>query len=509
MRIRLKRYLFLTHRWLGIVACVFFAMWFISGLVMMYVGYPKLTERERLQHLPAIDAQLKLLTPRQALDAAGIAGPLSELRLANASGGKPVYIVVAKSLKHDAAGHKRASRGKGAIVIDAQSGEQLLHADVQRALASAAAYAGHDISVAYLDSVDEDAFTHSRRLDAYRPLHRIQLGDGDATQLYVSSKTGEVVLDASGEERVWNYAGAWIHWLYPFRGNLFDPYQADIVIWLSILGTVAAVTGTVVGIMRWRFSTRYRNGSRSPYQGGIMRWHHLIGMLFALITITWIFSGLMSMNPWKIFDSGAVPLRIELMQGGPLTISGRDASPKTLLAAAGRPVNELHWMQTLSVATVQAYGAAGAPILLNSQTAQSRTIDLDELLDQARKLLPQSVARFEQLNQYDLYYYARAAHTMGGGTEKPLPIMRVIFDDAHATWVHIDLHTGAVLGKIDNHRRTSRWLFAMLHSWDWLPLLERRPLWDILLILFSVGGAALSITGVIIGWRRLGKKLRA
>jgi hypothetical protein len=27
-------------------------MWFISGMVMMYVGYPKLTPAERLRHLP-------------------------------------------------------------------------------------------------------------------------------------------------------------------------------------------------------------------------------------------------------------------------------------------------------------------------------------------------------------------------------------------------------------------------------------------------------------------------
>ncbi|MEQ1742713.1 MAG: hypothetical protein ABL869_09500, partial [Candidatus Nitrotoga sp.] len=55
-------------------------------------------------------------------------------------------------------------------------------------------------------------------------------------------------------------------------------------------------------------------------------------------------------------------------------------------------------------------------------------------------------------------------------------------------------------------KRLSRWLFAMLHSWDWLPLLERRPLWDIVLISFSLCGTALSLSGVVIGWRRLSRK---
>ncbi len=40
---RAKRWLYLIHRWAGVVLCLFFAMWFVSGVVMMYVGYPKLT----------------------------------------------------------------------------------------------------------------------------------------------------------------------------------------------------------------------------------------------------------------------------------------------------------------------------------------------------------------------------------------------------------------------------------------------------------------------------------
>ena len=44
MAARMKRWLFLVHRWLGIGICLLFAMWFVSGMVMMYVGYPKLTE---------------------------------------------------------------------------------------------------------------------------------------------------------------------------------------------------------------------------------------------------------------------------------------------------------------------------------------------------------------------------------------------------------------------------------------------------------------------------------
>lgn len=509
MKIHVKRWLYLVHRWLGIMACAFFAMWFISGVVMMYVGYPKLTEAERLQHLPPLAADSAWLAPRQALDAAGIAGPLKELRFAVASGGHAVYLAVPQAKGQAPAPRREAPRGSGAIVIDARTGERLAVVDERRALGSAAAYAGPGVGLRYLGTVDEDAFTHSRGLDAHRPLHRVQLADADATLLYLSGRTGEVVRDAPRAERLWNYAGAWIHWLYPLRGNAFDRYWTDIVNWLSIIGIAVTLTGTAAGILRWRFARPYRSGSRSPYPGRMMRWHHMTGLLFALITLTWIFSGLMSMNPWRIFDNGAAPLRSEALQGGPLAISAEDASPQALLGTAGGNIRELRWVRVLGRTTVLAQGAVGRPSLLDSRTTQPRPLDPQALQAAAAGLLPAPVARVEQLTAYDLYYYAREPHTMTGGNDKPLPVLRVVFDDTHATWVHLDPHTGAVLGRTDRSRRLSRWLFAMLHSWDWLPLLERRPLWDIALVTLSLGGAVLSLTGVVIGWRRLGLKLRA
>ena len=507
MRAHAKRWLFLVHRWVGIVACAFFAMWFVSGMVMMYVGYPKLTEAERLAHLPPLDAAARMLPPLEALRAAGIGEPIKELRLAQASGGRAVYL--ATPLQPAAAGQGMAAAGGSVVlVVDALTGERQPVVDAARALATAAAYAGRGVGLQYRGTIDEDAFTHSRGLDAHRPLHVVQLADADATLLYISGQTGEVVRDAPRAERLWNYVGAWIHWLYPFRGNAFDGYWAAIVDGLSILGIVAAVTGTVVGLLRWRFRQPYRSGARSPYRGRAMRWHHVAGLLFALTTTTWIFSGLMSVNPWKIFDSGAPPLRTEGLQGGALSWSAGDASPQALLAAAGPGVRELRWLRILGRTTALAQGAQGRPALLDPATGAPRLLDDDAVRAAASQLMRAPVARIDRLGVYDLHYYSREAHTMTGGTEKPLPIVRVVFADTHATWVHVDPHTATVLGRTDSHRRTSRWLFAMLHSWDWLPLLERRPAWDIVLLALSLGGTALSVTGVVIGWRRLGTTLR-
>ncbi|WP_260928366.1 hypothetical protein [Novosphingobium sp. 9] len=46
-----RRWVMLIHRWIGIAACLLFAMWFASGLVMLYVPYPAFRRRRRPQAL--------------------------------------------------------------------------------------------------------------------------------------------------------------------------------------------------------------------------------------------------------------------------------------------------------------------------------------------------------------------------------------------------------------------------------------------------------------------------
>ena len=44
-----------THRWLGISLGVFFIAWFVSGIVLMYAGMPRLTPAETLARTPPLD----------------------------------------------------------------------------------------------------------------------------------------------------------------------------------------------------------------------------------------------------------------------------------------------------------------------------------------------------------------------------------------------------------------------------------------------------------------------
>src|SRR5262245_21743388 len=53
----LWRALVILHRYLGIAVGLLMAVWFVSGIVMMYVGFPRLTETERVRALAPIPWQ--------------------------------------------------------------------------------------------------------------------------------------------------------------------------------------------------------------------------------------------------------------------------------------------------------------------------------------------------------------------------------------------------------------------------------------------------------------------
>lgn len=491
---KIKRHLYLWHRWLGIVLCLFMALWFVSGVVMLYVGYPKLTPAEHLARLPVLDPRTCCISAADALRASGVEQPPATLRLTSAAG-TPRYLL----------GY---ADGRS-VAVDARSGGRIERVDAEQALASARQFDG-SVAAHYREQVEEDTWSRSRALDGDRPLHVVQLDDAEQRLLYISSRSGAVVRDATWNERAWNWLGAWLHWLYAFRDS---NWWTDIVIYLSLAATAMALLGQVVGVLRWRFSRPYRNGARTPYSG-FARWHHVGGMLFGLVLIAWIFSGLMSMRPWHLFENQST-LSLAAYQGGALSAERLTLAPADVLQRmqqSGVQARELEWRMLAGTAYLTARDGAGRSRVLALEEEGGLPLQQlpDELLrNAARAMQPEGKQQVAVLQRYDSYYYAREAQSMYGNQTRPLPVLQVRFDDPAQTWLYLDPRSGAVVLQLDASGRSGRWLFNLLHSWDWQPLLERPLLREVLIIAFSLGGLAISLTGVVLGWRRLRRQRTA
>ena len=488
-----KRFCYQLHRWTGVFACVLMALWFISGMVMLFVGYPKLTPWERLANIPVLQPTTCFISPGKVLEQLATPASVRDLLLTSV-GGRPVYRV------RDDHGHFQ--------LFDACSGKPAGLAGPAAALAAAQAFLP-GAKAAYIGKLHEDRWTHSRGLDPHRPLHVVQMDDADHTLLYLSSVTGEVVINAPRTQRLWNFVGAWLHWVYPLRERSTDPLWSWAVIILSSIATVTALSGSLVGIWRWRFTQRYKSGARSPYRESYMNWHHVIGLLFAAIVCTWIFSGLMSMNPFRIFDAKGKRPDLAAYRGGTPAIARLVLSPQralNLLETGGFYASEIEWRVLDGQPYLLARDASTRSrlIVTNGSNFQVREQWGEAiLLHAASKLLPSIGANHTWLGHYDAYYYGRQPEAMMGAAERRLPVLRVQFLDPHGNWVYIDPYTGDVGMTLDRSQRVSRWLFSFLHSWDLPSLLKVGPWRDAILILLSLGGLALSATGIVIGYRRI------
>src|ERR1700694_2913163 len=85
---RLKLLIFL-HRWLGICGCLLFLVWFVSGIVMMYVEMPELSEQRRLEALPVLDLARVKVSGAQAVQRAQLLG-VGSIKLTSLFG-RPVW----------------------------------------------------------------------------------------------------------------------------------------------------------------------------------------------------------------------------------------------------------------------------------------------------------------------------------------------------------------------------------------------------------------------------------
>lgn len=495
---RAKRLIYLIHRWTGVAACVLMALWFVSGMVMLFIGYPKLTPWERLGALAPLSTQNCCISVD---DARSVVSQPETLRS-----------IVLTSIRHHPYYRMRRDDGRY-VLVDAINGKQATVIDANAVLAEARRFVP-DAQAHYEGEVAEDRWTHSRALDPHRPLHMVQMDDAAHTRLYLSSTTGEVVMDAPRAQRAWNYVGAWLHWLYYFRDRAVDPGWSWIVIILSAFATITAITGTIAGIWRWRFSGRYKSGSHSPYREPYLRWHHITGLLFAAIIFTWIFSGLMSMNPFGIFNAqGARPDLAAYRNGNPVTTHLSLPVPRalSLLEKTGFQAVEIEWHILNGQPYILARNAAAATRLIvhvNGELAVREQWDVKDLMQAATRLLPAKPKSHQLLHHYDRYYYARQPEAMMGAAERRLPVLRIDYADQHATQVYLDLYTGDVALSMDDAQRAGRWLFSFLHSWD-LPLMLKAGIArDAVLLLLSLGGLAMSLTGIVIGYGRVKKWIR-
>ena len=472
------RLLIVLHRYLGAAAGLLMVLWCLSGFVMMYQSYPRLEPHDRLEALEP----LRLTAAQAAVAAVPDDATLHGFRL-EMTAGRPVLTV------------ERGARERE--TLDLASGAPLQAASPFDALRVASRYAAaHGVPGApeVLGVVDIDQWT----LDGINrdgPLYRIAFDDPARTQLYVSRSNGQAAQVTTLRTRALAWLGAIPHWLYPAALRQNVKLWADVVVWTSLVGTFLTVIGLYIGIARFR---RYKSGRWSPYRGWFY-WHHIAGLVFGVVTLTWVASGLFSMNPFGFLDTD-----VGQADRPPLAGTFTGAQMKGFLARTpGLAGGDLVMLEAaplggkLFVMAIDRHGRSTrlsadgslAPLTANEASAALATLP-------GRKL-----SGLDRLDHEDAYYYS------GFDRKAEFPVYRARFADAQATTFYLDGHTGQLVQALDNTQRQSRWLRTGLHDFDFFAGLRSRPVWDLVVLVLLAGVTGVCVTGAWLGIKRIGQDL--
>ena len=504
-----RKLLIVTHRWVGIALSLLFVAWFASGIAMLYArGMPRLTPDLRLERLAPIDPGAVRLTPDEALARAELGEAPDRATLLTVMG-RPAY---------------RFGSGRSTTVF-ADNGEVLSRVGVRNAQAVASAFMRlPESSVHHAGTLTRpDQWTLTVRQG---PTHRFVVDDSAGTELYVSERTGEVSVVTTRRTRLLAWIGAIPHWLYFAPLRLNAPLWRQVVLWTSGVGIALALFGITLGIVQLRVTRPFklsRLGSYLPYSGW-MRWHYTTGLVFGIFTLTFVFSGWLSMEPWGWATGGGrfgagLP---EAFTSSPVNLGGFPGiTPASWPALSqGRAVKEIEFVRIQEdpflVVHREPDPAAGAEVRGHEPYFAVRAGDRGEFVVAARTLRPSEgsfaeadllarvskalpgtpIVESQSLSTYDSYYYSRDGLA-------PLPVLRVKLGDPERTWLYIDPRMSRLVGRVHRLDRVERWLYNGLHSLDFSFWYYRRPLWDVGMILLSLGGLASSAIGFVLGCRRV------
>jgi len=459
------RTLGLVHRYLGSTVGVLILLWCGSGAVMMYVPYPKLTEARRLQSLPPIDWRARSSEPGFTLDGS------AETRLEMLAG-RPVLSQRTPS---------------AARLIDLETGASRGPVTLAEARAVAGAYAadGSQARLGTPATIELDQWTVSGQFGRDRPLYRFALGDEQGTELYVSSATGRLVQVTTHEQRLWNWLGSVPHWLYWQELRRNPRLWVQVIIAGSSLGILLTVSGLWLGA---------RRAPRPPAASArtARDWHRLSGLAFGVFTLTWLVTGLLSVQPWGLLETPDFPL--EKLYGPAPAATRVEAA---LHALAG----PLQGSRFVSVALTP---FDGEPFFVASSADGQR-----QRFDAAGRPAPLTAAHFTDLaRRLGSSRPARLLTGAGGepfdarDSQRAAPVYRIFVPGPEPSELDLDAVSGALVARIDGNARASRWL-ERLHRLDGWPWRRGRPRGDALVLLLLGGVASSTATGLWLGLKRL------
>jgi hypothetical protein len=476
------RWLVVFHRWAGVILCLLFTTWFASGAVLHFVPFPSLSLEERVQRAEAINAGAIAIRPAAALELF----PASvEMRIVSVMG-RPVYVL-------------QASDGR-LSAVDAETGHPVSNVSPSAAETIAGAFMRAQPS-AVEGPFDFDQWTVPGEYDPYRPLLRVEFDDSAGSVIYVSERSGEVVLRTTAHERRWNWVGAVVHWIY------FKPLRSHwaawdrLVWWVALIAVCSTFAGLWLGVVRYLTNRRAHRPGLTPFRGWL-GWHHRIGLVAGLVVLAWIFSGWLSMDHGRLFSRSApTPGMVANVRGISMDSIAASATFEALQSVGN--VSQIDFSGIAGRPFIVARGGAGAgPRIVwldGSDRPSPGAIPTELLLEGVRAAWPgEAVTDRGTVTPAELY-----------GLAESIPVGARAFRTERSMAVdsYVDPISGRLLVVMDASRRAYAWSYYAMHTLKFPGLASHPLLRSTITLTLLALGFLFSLTGAVVGISRLRKTL--
>lgn len=479
---RLRKMALAIHRVLGTALSLLFATWFLSGLVMIYHTFPRVSEADRLAHMEPLEAD-SLPAWEEVVSRLPKGERIERVRLTREWG--------------QALFHIRTDQGEHTLTADGSA-----RPPVDTTLLRQVAWRWNQAPVFRVDTLRE--LEQWIPFNAYRrhfPIYKYYFNDEAGHQLYLSSRTGEVLQYTSRDSRFWAILGAVPHWVYftSLRQDV-DRWKRVVII-LSATGCLLCVTGIYLGIHDLRVARRRRR--LTPYKRFWYKWHHLLGTLFGLFVLTFCFSGMMSLVD---VEELGIHSRLDFDPAQRLEATRPTAyrlDYRTAIKAQSGEVRQISWehlgpIPFYHLRTNRGQARVDARYENPVRPLRLTPVDIRPILEAIHG--DTATIRLTWLTEYDHYYLARSGHLT-------LPVWLATIDDANQSRYYINPTTGRCR-YVGRTERWQHWLYPAMHSLRLKPLIDHPWAWYLVMWGLMLGGTLVSLTGLWLAIRYLIRKIK-
>lgn len=474
------RLLYKFHRILGSGLSILFLLWFMSGFVMIYHNFPKITEKQKYSglsvlHSNDIDSLLDIIPQGLCIN----------------------YL----ALKCNAEGRPQIEYSEGnnhyRITENGNIRNRAEYTEIKNYASNV-----NNSPITKVDTINAlDRWLPYDKYKADFPVYKFYFEDEKQSQLYVSSLTGEGIQYSDSENRFWAWVGAIPHWLYIANLRHYTDIWKNIVIILSGIGSLMCISGIILGSRSYYTQYKRRKNLKSPYRKFSYKWHHILGFIFGIFIFTFAFSGMMSLQkiPQWIIKTHNPSLQAEIMDN-PLTLyPGKyPLNYKSILSVYKNKIQKLEWC---SFGNKPFYKAVINDSLYffdaTSDTVKQLYLTENNIIDRIN-LIQTETMQIELMNDYDNYYIHKKQ-------KLPLPVYKVTMNDIDKSTYYINPETTDIR-YFNTNTKVRKWTYQALHSFSIKWLLDKPVLWNIIMWTTMIGCSLVSITGIWLSMRYISRK---